>query len=362
MKNVMTITGIRPDFIRMSEILKKFDYNFNHILVHTGQHYDKMMSDVFFDELEIRKPNYNLEIGGSGKYHYHQLAEVSVKIIDLVKNENLNPDIIIFLGDSNSVLASIPLKKEGFRIGHIEAGMRSYDESMLEETNRVVCDHCSSLLFVYHEDYKQNCLKENITNDKVYVVGNTIVEVCNKLKTNIFSKPKKKDFILMDIHRPENFNFKDRMMNILNMASRFSFIYGVPVKMLRFPRTISKIKEFDLHISDRIDMVDLMSYKDFLQCQYDSLFMFSDSGTAQEEPSLLDTFVIVPRDFTERPQSMINHCSELVNVSCASNCEDVLDKLNNSLKGITKINSSWLGCGKTSELICDLIKSEIGKI
>ena len=111
-KNIISITGIRPDFIRMKQIFTELDKNFNHILVHTGQHYSKMLSNVFFNELSIRKPDYNLSIGGKNNEHFHQLANLSVNIIELIRNKNLNPDCIIFLGDSNSVSSSISLKKE----------------------------------------------------------------------------------------------------------------------------------------------------------------------------------------------------------------------------------------------------------
>ena len=162
LKTVVTITGIRPDFIRMSEVFKKLDKRFNHILIHSGQHYDRMLSDIFFEDLDIRKPDYNLEIGSGEKKHYHQQAELGVKIIELFNIENIRPDIVLFLGDSNSVLASVPLRKEGYKIGHIEAGMRSYDERMLEEINRKVCDHVSNVLFVYHHNYKAKALREGI--------------------------------------------------------------------------------------------------------------------------------------------------------------------------------------------------------
>ena len=190
-KTVMTISGIRPDFIRMSKIFKKLDLNFNHILVHTGQHYDNLLSGVFFDDLNIREPDFILNTGDSGGTHYHQLGYLSIAIMDLIKTNNLNPDIIIFLGDSNTVCSSLPLRKEGYVIGHIEAGMRSYDKRMLEEINRTVCDHCSHILFVYHDDYKKQLEKENISTN-VHVVGNTIVEVC---KPYIPTYPKRNDMI-----------------------------------------------------------------------------------------------------------------------------------------------------------------------
>ena len=153
----------------MSEIFKKLDENFNHILIHTGQHFDKLLSTVFFNELEIREPDFNLEIGGVGKEHFHQSADLSVKLIELIRKENLNPDIVLFLGDSNSVTSAVPLKKEGYKIGHIEAGMRSYDKRMLEEINRIVCDHCSDFLFVYHDNYKAKAIKESIIKAKFFI-------------------------------------------------------------------------------------------------------------------------------------------------------------------------------------------------
>lgn len=350
MKNILSITGIRPDFIRMSEIFKKLDSNFNHTLVHTGQHFDKLLSDVFFDELEIRKPDFNLEIGGVGKKHYHQVSELTIKIIELIESKNLNPDLILFLGDSNSVACSMSLKKEGFKIGHIEAGMRSYDKRMLEEINRTVCDHCSDYLFVYHEDYKKQLEAENI-KDNVHVVGNTIVEVCNKYKDSLFLNPKKNDFILMDIHRPENFNYKDRLESILQTADRFSKAYSKPVLMLKFKRTLDKINEFSLKIPKTIELIDLMSYKNFLQAQYDSFFIFSDSGTSQEEPALLNTPVVVPRDFTERPQSMKYNCSYLYKLNNYSSFSESCSFLN-----VNAINSKWLGDGETSEKIIEVLK------
>ena len=153
MKTIITVTGIRPDFIRMSEIFKKLDSNFNHILIHTGQHYNKLLSDCFFKDLNIREPDYILDTGKNTNNHYEQLSYLSTNIVKLLKSNNLNPDIILFLGDSNSVCCSVPLKKEGYKIGHIEAGMRSNDMRMLEEINRKVCDVCSDIHFVYHQDY-----------------------------------------------------------------------------------------------------------------------------------------------------------------------------------------------------------------
>ena len=221
--NIITLTGIRPDFIRMSEVFRRLDAepSVNHILIHTGQHFDKMLSGVFFEQLEIRQPDYNLEIGGKGKHHYHQTAELTVKLIDLIKREELDPDWIVLLGDSNSVLVAPVLKKEGYKVSHIEAGMRSGDRRMLEEINRIMCDHSSELLFTYHPDYTQNLLNENIPADKIECVGNTIVEVAGKFSEHLWQRrPKLDNRILLDIHGPENFKDPHRLQEIFKWAGR----------------------------------------------------------------------------------------------------------------------------------------------
>jgi UDP-N-acetylglucosamine 2-epimerase (non-hydrolysing) len=351
MKTVVTVTGIRPDFIRMSEIFKKLDINFNHILIHTGQHFDRLLSEVFFDELEIRKPDYNLNIGGIGKEHFHQTSELSIKLIELLRKEKINPDIILFLGDSNSVVSSVSLKKEGYKIGHIEAGMRSYDKRMLEEINRIVCDHCSDFLFVYHENYKNKAMLEGICEDNIFVVGNTIVEVVKKLN---FNTNKKNDRIILDIHRPENFKHKKRLKNIIDLSNSLSKSYNIPIKMLSFKRTMDKIKEFNIDLGD-IEVVDLMSFKKYTEEVYHSKFIISDSGTAQEEPSLLGTPVIVPRDYTERPESVENNCSVMVDIE--NNRWDNIESW--LLINCHKRDTKWLGEGNTSDLIIKILKEKL---
>ncbi len=352
-KTVVTITGIRPDFIRMSEIFKKLDKNFNHILIHTGQHYDKLLSDVFFEQLEIRTPDYTLNTGNAGGTHYHQLSYLSVAIMDLLKNNDINPDIILFLGDSNTVCVSLPLRKEGYIIGHIEAGMRSFDKRMLEEINRVTCDHCSHILFVYHEKYKEFLMNENI-NENVYVVGNTITEICKKY---IPSEEKRNELILVDIHRPENFKYEKRLRNIVEYLRLCKKRYNLSVKILKFKRTMKYIEQFDINM-DGIEVIDLLPYREYLNTVYHSLFIVSDSGTAQEEPALLNTKVIVPRDFTERPQSIENNCSFMLDV-IYNNYEKSFEWLENDQK---RMDLEWLGDGTTSDQIIQVLKDYFFKI
>tara|TARA_R100001086_G_scaffold245018_1_gene175416 strand:+ start:478 stop:1545 length:1068 start_codon:yes stop_codon:yes gene_type:complete len=353
MKTIVTITGIRPDFIRMSKVFNKLDEAdwCKHILIHTGQHYDKLLSGIFFDDLRIRQPDYNLKIGSPGKKHYEQQAELGTKVINLFHSEKINPDLILFLGDSNSVLASVPLRKEGYKIGHIEAGMRSYDERMLEEINRKVCDHVSNFLFVYHENYKQKAMREGIPEQKIYVVGNTIVEPLRDIIDLDYQGYKQ--HILLDIHRPENFKYPDRMRKILEFANLCAENTGVPVKMLKFGRTINAIENYGLNLGN-IQVVELMGYKQFVRFMQDSLFIISDSGTAQEEPALLNVPVLVPRDFTERPESIDNGNSVMVDLS-ESDFQKYIDWATSSYFG----SCHWLGDGNTSNKIVQVLREEL---
>ena len=350
--NIITIAGIRPDFIRMSEVFRRLDEDptINHILIHTGQHYDDILSRVFFDELEIRKPNYNLRIGGNRREHFHQSADLTVKLIELIRKNHLDPDLIMFLGDSNSVMVAPSLKKEGFRVAHIEAGMRSGDRRMLEEINRTVCDHSSDILFTYHQDYSENLYRENITKN-VHNVGNTIVEVAANFVKEITAHEKKNDLILLDIHRPENFKDRHRLQEIFHIARDLSLEYSLPCVSLEFPRTYSFIKQYGIDTFD-VEQVRLMPYTKYLKTVYNAKCVISDSGTAQEEPALLKTPVLVPRDFTERPQSYSNNCSKKMNLH--GDRKHFLELL--SFIERDCMCRGWLGRGDTSHRILEIIK------
>lgn len=357
MKTIVSVLGIRPDIIRCSELIRKFDKEFNHILVWTGQHYDRNLFSIFFEELGIRLPNYDLKMGLEFKTHHALSGMAGSKIIDMITSENIKPDAFFFLGDSNSVAAAMPLKKEygsSVTIIHCEAGMRSYDKRMLEEINRTVCDHCSDIHFVYHENYKYKLIEENLPVKNIHVVGNTIVEVCNLYISDIITKEKTQEFILMDIHRPENFKYPQRLANIIEFGKYCSQYFELPIKMLKFARTMNYLLKYNISTSF-INFVDLMSYKTFLQEQYDAKFLISDSGSAQEEAALLKTPVIVPRDYTERPESMEYDCSHLLDVN-SLDC-GIFQRAIDWIINKPKLDSSWLGNGNTSNIIVEVLRN-----
>ncbi len=354
-KCVVSVTGIRPDFIRMSQVFKKLDEKFTHVMIHTGQHYEYLLSDTFFQNMGIRSPDINLHIGHPHKKHYHHTGEMGVRVIETLREEQLEPDLILFLGDANTVSIATTLKREGYKIGHIEAGMRSHNEWMPEEINRKACDHVCHYLYAYTKLNQTELKNENVPTERIKVVGNTIVEVCKPYADRLKKTKKKMDYILMDIHRHENLIDTNRLINIIEFANRK--LPNLPIKMLKFNRTMNVIEKNKLTLG-RIELIDLLSYEDFLTEQYHSYLVFSDSGSAQEEAPLFDTPVIVPRNETERPQSMWNSNSVLIGVDTANNrtwnnvifADWYYDK---------KIHpdTEWLGDGKTADrIVNDLVE------
>jgi len=271
--------------------------------------------------------------------------------IETINRNNLKPDIILFLGDSNSVLCSVPLKKEGYKIGHIESGMRSHDLRMFEEINRKVCDTVADFCFVYHENYKENLIKENKKINQIFNVGNTIKEVVENFSKKFVFCDKTNEFILLDIHRPENFKDSTRLNNIIEFANFCGEFYDKPVHMLNFKRTIKFINDFEIDLKN-IKIIPLMGYKEYIEKSFNAKLIVSDSGTAQEEPCLLKTPVIVPRDFTERPESITHSCSIMLDVMNIN--KNYYEKVLLSSEDLT-FDANWLGNGFTSEKICTIL-------
>ena len=355
--SIVTITGIRPDFIRMSAVFERLDAEFEHVMIHTGQHYDDELSKVFFSELDIRRPDFTLETGTRSRTPYEQLSYLSTAVIELLRAEKIDPKLILFLGDSHSALASVPLFKEGYRIGHIEGGMRSYDRRMPEETNRVCCDYCSDLVFVYTPRYKERLLAENKDPDGIFVVGNTIVEVVNKYMPR---GPRSRDYILADIHRNENLCDARQYGHILDYLDGLGKAMGTEVRLVRFNRAVKLIEENDLLAGrEHLRLVGPYGFLEYLDLQYQARAIVSDSGTSQEECPLLGVPLAVPRDFTERPESV-----EFGNSILVGENTPVKDMIGTSIRffddyTISDEQLAWLGDGKTSRTIVDILKKEL---
>jgi UDP-N-acetylglucosamine 2-epimerase len=356
---IVTITGIRPDFIRMSKVFERLDKSFDHIMIHTGQHYDDELSKIFFQELKIRKPDFVLDTGRKSKNHYEQQSYLSKEVILLLKRKGINPRMILFLGDSNTVMVSAVLFKEGYSIGHIEGGMRSYDRRMPEEVNRVICDYVSSCIFVYTPLYKERLLKENKRPEDIFIVGNTIVEV---VREHMPKGKRSRDYIIADIHRNENLKDARQYNHILDYLDHTGKALGLPVRLVTFRRAV-RLAERDGLLKKKpfVELVGPYGFRQYLNEQYNAYGVISDSGTSQEECPLLGVPVAVPRDYTERPESIQFGNSVLVGETKPIDqmVKQTISFFNSYTVSKEKVH--WLGSGNTSDRILQILKRRLAR-
>lgn len=319
---LVTLLGIRPDIIRMFKLIKLLDegqkkYNFEHIYVHSGQHFDYELDEIFYKELEVRKPDINLNIGKILKKRgkttqAYQSALLFEKVDELVKK--LKPNAVMFLGDTNTVTSSIVVAKNNIPVIHIEGGGRSYDWRMPEEKNRIVIDHLSDAIYCYLKRYKEILLSEGIPNFRIKVVGNIIVDAIKEFWQKAKARKileklaiKEKNFILVTLHREENTNnreiLKNKLIDLLNFAKKYRLSIVFPL----MPRTKEAIRKFNL-ISILNNPIFIktqpLGFLDFLKLEKTAKLVVTDSGTVQEETLILGTPCVVARRSTERPETI----------------------------------------------------------
>ena len=307
---IATVIGTRPEIIKMAPVLDEMEkMGIENVLIHTGQHYDHEMSQQFFQDLKIKKPDYNIGVGSNS--HGKQTAIMMESIENVLIEEK--PDIIMVQGDTNAVLAgALTASKLHMAVGHVEAGLRSYDKTMPEEINRQIADICSNIFFVPTEESAINLLFENINPHEIYITGNTIVDACNRhLKiaeneSNILNKLKiTGDTLILTIHRAENVDDLERLKNIVEALLELDNITVVfPVH----PRTVKTLKKFGfyskLEEACHIKLIKPLGYLDFLLLLSRSKFVMTDSGGLQEEAITLNIPCITLRYNTERPETV----------------------------------------------------------
>ncbi len=305
---VMTIFGTRPEIIRLSVIIQRLDEFCDQILVHTGQNYDKNLSDIFFQELNVRKPDFHLGIKAKG------FSDQAGKIISLSGDlmEKNNPDRVLILGDTNSGLASIVAARMGIPVYHLEAGNRCYDNRVPEEINRRIIDHSSNILMPYTHRSKENLIREGIKRQNIFVIGNPIYEVLNKHSEEISGsdilkrlKLKNKNYFLVTLHRAENVDSPTRLKNFLDGLSLVADTYQVPLVVSVHPRTADKMDNYNLKPnSDRVRLLEPLGFFDFVALEKNASCVLSDSGTVQEECSIFNVPNVTLRDVTERAETI----------------------------------------------------------
>jgi UDP-N-acetylglucosamine 2-epimerase (non-hydrolysing) len=295
--------------------MQKKDLDF--FILHTGQHYSYELDKIFFHELELPAPKYNLNIG-SGT-HAEETGGMLIGIEKILSQEK--PNVVLVEGDTNTVLAgALASTKLHIKAGHVEAGLRSYGRNMPEEINRVLVDHVSDYLFAPTEKAKENLLMEGISEDKIYVTGNTIVDAVfqnleiAKRKVNILNKLNlsPNEYFLVTAHREENVDDKDRLKAILDGLELVYDEFNLPIIYPVHPRTAKMINVFGLELSKGVELIEPVGFLDFLQLEAHAKSILTDSGGVQEETCVLKVPCVTLRDNTERPETIKARSNVLV--------------------------------------------------
>lgn len=303
---VMTVFGTRPEIIRLSRVFVKLDEYVNHIMVHTGQSYDYEMNKVFFENLELRKPDYFLEV--KAETLGQQIANILVKTEEVLIKEK--PDAVLILGDTNSALAAIIAKRMHIPVFHMEAGNRSFDENVPEEINRRIVDHVSDINLPYSENARQYLIREGIHPGNIYVTGTPLTEVFEVYKRGIDSstilnelKLSPQNYFVATIHREENVDSKEAFGELMETLNAVADKYKMPIIMSTHPRTKKRIEEYGLKANALIDFHAPFGYFDFNKLQRESFCVLSDSGSIHEESAAMDFPAVQLRVSSERPEA-----------------------------------------------------------
>lgn len=360
---ICIILGTRPEIIKMSPVIRACqNKKENFFILHTGQHYTREMDEQMFDDLELPKPKYNLGVGGQP--YRKQVGLMTKEIGKILELER--PDVVIVQGDTISVLAgALAANKLGIKIGHHEAGLRSHDISMPEETNRVITDHISDYLFIPTPDALKNLHQEGTEAERIYLTGNTIVDAVQQnlaiaeKKTNILKTLglKDKGYLLITAHRAENVDNPERLGGIIKGLELVRRECKLPIIFSLHPRTKGRLTEFNLSLPTGVKVIEPVGFLEFLSLENHARLVLTDSGGLQEECFILQVPCVTLRDNTERPETL----EYGVNVLAGTEPEKILSATREMLSKKLKWNK-WdnpFGDGKAGERIIDIIDRHI---
>ena len=310
MNHILHVVGARPNFVKAAPVLRAIrERGMRQTLVHTGQHYDGNMSDVFFTQLDIPEPDFNLEVGSGS--HASQTAEIMRRFEPVVLERK--PDLTLVYGDVNStVAAALVCSKLLIPVGHVEAGLRSFDRTMPEEINRIVTDRLSDVLFTPSEDGDANLLREGVPKETIHFVGNVMIDSLIRLLPAARNCPKNgfpERFALVTLHRPSNVDDFETLRELLSALARVSKDLNIVFPV--HPRTRQRITEFGID-SQNLRLLDPLPYIEFLSLQTRAAVVITDSGGIQEETTYLGVPCLTLRPNTERPITVTSGTNILV--------------------------------------------------
>lgn len=331
---IMTVLGTRPELIRLSCVIPRLDRLSDHVLVHTGQNFDPKLSDLFFQELIIRQPDYYL--GVKGETIGEQIGKILWECERVIQRER--PDKLLILGDTNSSLAAIIAKRMGIPVFHMEAGNRCFDDRVPEEVNRRIIDHSSDILMPYTERSRQNLLQEGIPIERIYVTGNPINEVIQNYDSRIRESTildrldlEPHGYFLVTMHRSENVDVEERLRGLAQALDLLQRRYDLPVIVSTHPHTKMRLEAFGIDAkNDNIRFLPPFGFFDFVTLERNALCTVSDSGTVQEECCIFKSANVTIRDVTERPETL--ECGS--NILSGANPEAVLRCVQTVLEGV----------------------------
>ena len=354
---IAIILGTRPEIIKMAPIIRECERRaLDYFVLHTGQHYSHQMDSIFFEQLELPAARYNLDVGSAS--HAEQTGRIMAGVEKVLINER--PDVVLVQGDTNTVLAgALAASKLHIKVGHVEAGLRSYDRTMPEEINRVVADHISDYLFAPTENSRENLRKEGIAEEKIHVTGNTIVdsvyqnlEIARR-KVNVLADLglSPKEYFLVTAHRQENVDSRLRLAEILKDLEMVSREFSLPVVFPVHPRTRKMAAEFGFEF-DGIMAIEPLGFLEFLQLEANARLALTDSGGVQEETCILGVPCVTLRENTERPETVEVGANMLAGMGAIEMLE--------ATKQMLSQGNGWknpYGNGRASNFILDAMPS-----